>query len=432
MSKRDQSALGRRIRRLRKQRGLSQAALAEPLVTAAYISTLESGKRWPSNDVLEHLAGRLETTPDFLSTGRAPHLAARLELDIERARALVIRGDGESGFEKASRLADEARRADLPVLQGRAEEVVGRALLRLGRRGEALEAFRRASGVLGAEPIETRAAAVTGASRALFQLGDVHHSIHELQSYLMELRRRPTANPEAELLIYSALIGPCFEAGLLDEARQAAREVERLQSRVSDPDAQACAQLNLAGVYLSEDRVDDAMRALAKAETLFLQVGAVTDAAKADINQALAYIEQGQWEDARMRLKAALAVLYDAPAATDRARAMTQLGRVERLTGNVEEAIEHLREAEAALAPEELNERGLVQRELGLSHLALDDVAGERFLRHAIDTFTQAANPVEVGVTYLALADALSVGKEADPIAEMYREGLRQATAGAL
>src|SRR5687767_13948302 len=55
--------VGARIRSLRTARGLTQAQLAEPLYTKAYISMLESGRTRASMKALEHIAGVLGVTP---------------------------------------------------------------------------------------------------------------------------------------------------------------------------------------------------------------------------------------------------------------------------------------------------------------------------------------------------------------------------------
>src|SRR5215212_10130852 len=64
--------IGRRVLRLRTERGFTQRQLAEPAYTAAYVSTLESGKARPSEGALRHLAERLGVTYEELATGRSP------------------------------------------------------------------------------------------------------------------------------------------------------------------------------------------------------------------------------------------------------------------------------------------------------------------------------------------------------------------------
>lgn len=427
------ATVGRRIRKLRLTRGLSQLQLAQGICTSAYISTIESGKRRGSDRVLAAIADRLETTVDHLQTGRSPGLATRLHLEVERLRVAVIQGRPDEAVVPAEEIRDEALRSGLPSQAGRAEEVRGRALLRLGRRPEALEAFVGANEILREDPVEARAGAIAGAARCRFQMGDVHHAIHELEAYLIELMRRPALDPTAATQVYGALIGPCFEAGLIDRAREAAAEVRRLEARVTDPETIACSHINVGGVYLAEGRVEEAVAALARAETLFVQIGAVADGVKVAINQAMVFIEGERWEDARVRLKQALVWLGEDPNSIDRGRALNQLGRVERLSGDGRSAVAYLQEALTVLDGDQHNERGLAQRELGLCALAQGDVeAGTCLLRDALGSYQSASNPLEEARTYMLLGDAMRGAEVLGPVAQAYRDGVERATQAAL
>jgi transcriptional regulator with XRE-family HTH domain len=62
-------AVGRRIKLLREERGLSQRDLSEPGVSYAYISRIEAGMRRPSEKALRMLAPKLGVTPLELETG---------------------------------------------------------------------------------------------------------------------------------------------------------------------------------------------------------------------------------------------------------------------------------------------------------------------------------------------------------------------------
>lgn len=84
--------VGARIRSLRTARSLTQAQLAEPQYTKAYISMLESGRTRASMKALEHIAGRLGVQPsDLLGGNPAP---AAPQFDLLEARRLIE--DGQS------------------------------------------------------------------------------------------------------------------------------------------------------------------------------------------------------------------------------------------------------------------------------------------------------------------------------------------------
>jgi transcriptional regulator with XRE-family HTH domain len=88
--------VGARIRSLRTARGLTQAQLAEPQYTKAYISMLESGRTRASMKALEHIAGRLGVQPSDL-LGGSPSPAAP-QYDLLEGRRLVEQGDANAAI----------------------------------------------------------------------------------------------------------------------------------------------------------------------------------------------------------------------------------------------------------------------------------------------------------------------------------------------
>lgn len=82
--------VGARIRSLRTARGLTQAQVAEPQYTKAYISMLESGRTRASMKALEHIAGVLGVQPADLLGGSASPAAP--QYDLLEARRLIEQG----------------------------------------------------------------------------------------------------------------------------------------------------------------------------------------------------------------------------------------------------------------------------------------------------------------------------------------------------
>lgn len=62
----DAPTLGRRLRNMRRARGLTQDDVTNGVVAAAYLSRIESGQRFPSIDVLTVFAERLGVSVDTL------------------------------------------------------------------------------------------------------------------------------------------------------------------------------------------------------------------------------------------------------------------------------------------------------------------------------------------------------------------------------
>jgi transcriptional regulator with XRE-family HTH domain len=59
----DDTSVGRRLRRLRQERGLRQADVAGDGISVAYVSMIEHGRRTPSDRVIAVLASRLGVDP---------------------------------------------------------------------------------------------------------------------------------------------------------------------------------------------------------------------------------------------------------------------------------------------------------------------------------------------------------------------------------
>jgi transcriptional regulator with XRE-family HTH domain len=82
--------LGQRIKRLRRERGLSLAKVVGGDFSRAFLNQVELGKAQPSTRLLRVIAGRLGTQIDYLLEGRLTDLDR--ELALERARLLMLRG----------------------------------------------------------------------------------------------------------------------------------------------------------------------------------------------------------------------------------------------------------------------------------------------------------------------------------------------------
>jgi len=83
----DVIALGRRVRHLRKAKGLTLDGLGEAVGTApSQLSLIENGKREPKLSLLKQLAAALGTSLDELLGAEPPTRRAALEIELERAQ----------------------------------------------------------------------------------------------------------------------------------------------------------------------------------------------------------------------------------------------------------------------------------------------------------------------------------------------------------
>jgi transcriptional regulator with XRE-family HTH domain len=80
---------GNRLRKARLRAGLSQRGLSFSGCTAAYISRIEANERYPSMQMVQELAARLDVDPHWLATGEKPPSDADLRAQVIQARARI-------------------------------------------------------------------------------------------------------------------------------------------------------------------------------------------------------------------------------------------------------------------------------------------------------------------------------------------------------
>src|SRR5438105_7264989 len=95
--------IGRRLRRLRLERRLSQRELSSPGVSYAYISRIEAGTRQPSVKALRMLARKLGVSAEFLETGSDLTEAAKRELRLADAEIRIRLDEDRDGAERSLR-----------------------------------------------------------------------------------------------------------------------------------------------------------------------------------------------------------------------------------------------------------------------------------------------------------------------------------------
>lgn len=127
-----EETIGERVRRLRRERGMSQRELSAPGVSYAYISRIEADARRPSLKAIRMLARKLGVPPEYLETGEQVPPAARRELRVGDAELELRLGrdltKAEAVFREETRVtaADSAlgarARAGLGLLAARRNE----------------------------------------------------------------------------------------------------------------------------------------------------------------------------------------------------------------------------------------------------------------------------------------------------------------------
>jgi tetratricopeptide (TPR) repeat protein len=422
----DRLRIGRRIQQLRAERGLTQRALAEPAYTAAYISTLEAGKVRPSETALRYLAERLGVSADQLATGRPAHFATDLRLRLADARQTLCTGESADAAAQFTELAAEAGRYGLADEQAAALLGLGDCALEVGELDEAIGHFRATEELLRDAPLPRRVPALRGRAVAHLLAGDLRYSCYLLESAIDQLNTAGLPDPQALLLLYSAVIAPYLDLGAHRRAVQAAELALALAAQVDDPVAVARLHRSVARTMLADGRAAEADASLARAQELYQQLRIRTELAHCHWMRGYLRAQDGDLPAAERELRTARAMLTDRHAALYTQQIDVELADVLRRSGRSDQAAALLADLLGTLHPK----RGAVHA--GAAHRLLGRIAEERgavadaeeHYRTALELLQHAGATVDLADLCRLLGDLLRRTGRAEEALDVYRSGL--------
>ncbi|MFC9585184.1 tetratricopeptide repeat protein [Streptomyces yangpuensis] len=381
--------IGRRVQRMRAERGLTQKQLAHPSYTAAYVSTLESGKVRPSETALRFLAARLGTSYEELATGRPAHLATELRLALTDAQRTLATGAAEEAASLYRRLLAEAEELGLVPEQAQARLGLGECALEAGELPDAIGHFEEAERLLADEPLTRRARPVRGRAVAHLLAGELRYACYLLESAIDELGASGLADPDALVLLHAAVIGPYMDMGAHARAARSAELALALAPQVSDPALVAGMHRQVARTFLAEGRMAEADASLAKAQAIYAHLQLSTDLAHCHWMRGYVLAQNGELGSAEQELRTARDMLSARRAGLYTAQVEVELADVLRRLGRQEEAAELL----AALL------------ELGNSHGAVHAGGAHRLLGLMAEERGETESAEEHYVQALALLE---------------------------
>jgi transcriptional regulator with XRE-family HTH domain len=278
----EQPAFGRRLRELRTERGLSQAAVAGDAMSTGYLSRLESGARQPTARAVAYLAERLQVDPSEFDEPTVGSVAEAL--------ALATSAEGDEALQKLAAALEVSPAVD-PTLRWQALWLLaGAAAGRGARREEAdlLEELVRTSEELMLPELQCRARAQL--ARCLRSLGEIPQALKAGQeAYRLAQDNKLAVRDTGAALL--TLVSVEAEAGRLSDARAHADDlVELVAERTGtlraealwsaatvnfrQGDSAAAARLLEQAIAESDSRADLVlwMRLRLAAASLYLQV----------------------------------------------------------------------------------------------------------------------------------------------------------------
>lgn len=308
------TTLGQRLRRARRERGLSQEALAEPEFTKGYISALERGAVRPSLKALELLARRLERPiGEFIGAASAPvgepdpdALAEDLNYELNYATMLIHTRQVE---EARTCIADAERRAQphleqLPVgVRYRLPYLRGMAHLQLGEPVPAQAELEAALTLVVREQKAEETARVRNLlGVAHFQEGNPQFALAQHKQCLDAIVEGKARDPNLRLSVYQNLANDYWA---LDDTAQAIgiyREALRVLEDLNDLERQAGIYWGMSMAYRAEGQRDEAKEYAAKALHIYEATENRTAAASISLNLARIMNEQHEYAEAQRLL----------------------------------------------------------------------------------------------------------------------------------
>ncbi|MFJ2263064.1 helix-turn-helix domain-containing protein [Streptomyces sp. NPDC087844] len=427
----DPGIIGRRVQQLRTERGLTQRQLAEPAYTPAYVSTLEAGRVRPSEEALRHIAERLGVAYEELATGRPAHLATDLRLRLTDAQRTLATGEAEIAAEQYTALLAEAQAHGLNAECAAALLGLGECAMDTGDLATARLRFEESEKRLADEPLPVRVPALRGRAVSHYLAGELRYACYLLESAIDELNKGGLHDPDALLLLYSAVIAPYMDMGAHARAAQAAEFALALAPQVGDPALLARMHRSVARTMIAEGRMAEADASLGKAAELYRQLQIRTELANCHWMRGYLYAQNGDLERAESELREAQAMHSAQRAALYTSQVAVELADVLHRRGKSDEAASLLHGVLGDLS----SERGAVHsagahRLLGI--IAEDsrdtETAEEHYVR-ALSLLERAGAAGDLADLCRLLGDLLRRTGRIDAALDAYRTGLGHRTA---
>ncbi|HVV77826.1 MAG TPA: helix-turn-helix transcriptional regulator [Mycobacteriales bacterium] len=238
----DPVVLGERIRNQRLACGLTQAGLADGVVTVGYVSRIEAGQRRPDAALLDRFAQVLGTTAEHLVTGVAPVRADEIALTLLNAELALETGCAEEALAALDPVTGK-RGIDLPDdVRQRADFLAARALEALGRYDDAILALEQL--------VERHSSsgpflpALLALSRCYRESGDLNRAVDVGELGLTALKEAGVDGGDEAIRLAVTVAAAHFERGDTGHAVRIALNAIRRAEEIGSAKAQAAAYWN--------------------------------------------------------------------------------------------------------------------------------------------------------------------------------------------
>jgi transcriptional regulator with XRE-family HTH domain len=384
---RDQETIGRRLRRLRLERGLSQRDLAAPGVSYAYISRIEAGARQPSVKALRRLAAKLGVSADYLETGADLPPAEDRELRLANLELAVRLGEGGDAQEPLEALlADAVAASDLrTALRAR----VSLALI-AKERGEFARMVSLLQDAVEGRPFDPvhRVELYANLGYGYASTGHPEQAVALFERCLAASRVLGGA-PTVEIRYATLLSDALGDSGDLTRAGDVIREALDRADGMSHPIVRVRLDWSLSRLAHAEHKFDLALEHARKAIALLDASEDTLNLARAHLCAAGIMITRRDADGAAHHLATAERLLGTAPPFAEAAMLAVKRAQVAALGGDGDRAVELAGAALETLRGELPAERGLAL------HALADGLALQQRHDEADATYAQAVEVLE-------------------------------------
>jgi tetratricopeptide (TPR) repeat protein len=351
---------------------------------------------------------------------------AGIGLALTEARRVRNSGRTEEASARFDAVLDTTARHDLPKQQAEAHVGLGGCAMDRGDLEGALSHYGKAERLLAAEPLPLRVPALRGRAIAHFMTGDLRYSRYLLENAVDELNSGGPHDPEALVLLYTALIAPYMDLGAHGRAEQAARLALDLAPRIQNPEAVASLHRTRARTLVAQGRTAEAEEALTEAQAVYQRLEIRTELAHCHWMRGYVRAQEGRLGEAEQELERARAILRSVGSQLYAVQVEVELADVWRRRGRNAAAAElltaMLRELGSGRAA--VHAAGAHQMLGSIREEAGDPGAAERHYRAALVLQRQAGAVGDQAETCRLLGDLLhGLGRTGEAI-EVYRSGL--------
>ena len=411
-------SLGERLRRLRRERGLSQRDVASPGVSYAYVSRIEGGARQPSVKALRKLARKLGVSAEYLETGSdvLPGEERELRLSQAELRLRLEQDLEEPEQDFRTVLEDAAKDGDVDALL--------RARLGLGeiafRRADYVESVRQLEAPLTEGEVSplSHGDVYATLARAYSALGRPERAVELLEGCLAEVRERAPEDVAAEVRFATYLSYALADRRDLGAARKVVKEALASAQGAADPYSRVRLYWSLARLALMEGKPRTALRQVHRAIGLLEATEDTRQLGRAHLSCAEILLDDGDAAAAASHLERAERLLGDTADAADLGWLWSEQARERTAAGDHEQAAALARRALETLKGSDPLKLARAHAALAGAHAAAGDVdKADAEYERAVKLFDGENHWQEAAATSRSWAHALrAAGRDQDAL----------------